>query len=118
MALSKDYSTSHGITASYWRIEELTIEPPPNYARAVLAGHLNWEQAGGPNQDPNRTRPATPSEPLAKFQFVFKEQDYLDHIKNITADNQLAEAYNAIKQIGTPYRAKEGIDFSDATDID
>lgn len=116
MALELQVSTSHRIDASYWRIENIEIKPVVNIGIAYLEGHKNWTQAGGPEDDPDRDRPQKVAESLRSFTFTFTGQEYQDHVSNISDSNQVAEAYNAIKQRGTPDSGAD-VDFSQATDV-
>jgi hypothetical protein len=117
MALSLDYETRHGITASYWRIEKIEIRPAEKRIKIGIFGHLDWKQAGGPNNDSSRTRSEEPAQPLVRMQISAHGATYDQYVKNHTAESQTAAAYDLVKHVGVPDGQASQIDFSNATDV-
>lgn len=115
MALELQVPTSHRIDATYWRIENIDIDPVVRRITITVNGHKNWEQAGGPTTR-DKDRPEKIAAPLRSFTFTRTGQDYVDLVESIAGSDPQTEAYRVVKEIGTP-DSGAAVDFSEAEDM-
>jgi len=104
MALQKEIITPYGVTASYWRIIELSINYAYKIAKIRLAGYINKEA---------RDNGVTPIE-VKLFNCNPKEFDMffdLDKLNELN-NNPLRQAYDFIKN-----NSLYDNSFSDSIDV-